>query len=103
MRRSFAILAVLCGLATAGAPGTIRVAIGETKTEDVGFAKGLRCDDTSIANIALTTDAARDVNVLSVTGVAVGKTQCRVGSELGRPTFLYAIEVVAAAPAPKRK
>ena len=96
MVRSLAILAVLCGLAAADDGTTqITVAVGDTVKRDVGYARGLHCDDTTIVAAEIATDTERDVNVVSLTGLAVGKTLCRAGTEVGRPVVVFAVEVTA--------
>lgn len=69
--------------------------MGDTVKRDVGYARGLRCDDTSIVAAEIATDVARDVNVVSLTGLQVGKTACRAGTDLGRPVVVFTIEVTA--------
>jgi hypothetical protein len=97
--RSFAILAVVVavrGLAAADDGTTpVSVAVGDTVKRDVGYARGLRCDDPSIVAAEIATDAARDVNVVSLTGLKVGRTQCRAGTELGRPVVVFTVDVTA--------
>ena len=93
--RSLAILAVLCGLAAADDAMPVTVAVGDTVKRDVGYARGLHCDDTTIVAAEIATDTERDVNVVSLTGLAVGKTQCRAGTQRGRPVVVFAGEVTA--------
>jgi hypothetical protein len=71
---------------------SLEVAVGETVTRSVGFALGLRCDDLSIADIALKAGTP-EANVFSVTGIKPGATTCRVGTTPNRPTYLYEIRV----------
>lgn len=75
----------------------IDVVVGETASREVGIAQGLRCDDTGPAKVALHTVAA-NTNRLDVTGVAPGHTACRVGLTLGRPSFLFEIDVAPSRP-----
>src|SRR5712664_4776211 len=73
----------------------IDVAVGETVERDVGYAIGLLCDDTSLIHVDLRPKSA-ETNTFVVKGVKEGTTQCRVGTMLGRPTFLFEIHVGAA-------
>ena len=102
--RSLAILAVVLGGLAAADDGTtpVTVAVGDTVKRDVGYARGLHCDDTSIVSAEIATDAARDVNVVSLTGLKVGKTLCRAGTDLGRPVVVLGVEVTAKKSLPRR-
>ncbi len=94
--RSLAILAVLCGLASADGPELqVNLAVGESAKRDVGYARGLRCDDTTIATADIATDTARDTNVVTFTGLKVGRTQCRAGLEVARQAYVFTIDVTA--------
>ncbi len=99
--RSLAILAVLCGLAAAD-PLQVSIAVDQTATRDVGYARGLHCDDTSIVAADITTDTARDTNVVTFKGLAPGKTLCRAGMEVGRPVFVFTVEVAPKKSLPRR-
>lgn len=94
---ALATLALVAAAVRADEPPHLDVAVGRTVEHDVGIAMGLRCDDVSIARIALR-ERSPASNVLVVTGVAPGTTMCRVGLVVGRPTYLFEIRVTAARP-----
>jgi hypothetical protein len=98
--RSIAILAVMCGLAAADS--TVSVAVGDTAKRDVGYARGLLCDDVTIVSAEISTDTARDTNVVSFTGLKVGRTMCRAGTQVGQTAFVFTIDVTAKKSAPRR-
>lgn len=87
----------LAGSARADDAPRIDVAVGETVERDVGFAMGLLCDDLSILRAELRPSTPAS-NTFVVTGVQEGTTLCRVGTALGRPSFVFEIHVVAARP-----
>lgn len=68
------------------------VAVGETKSLDVGFARGLQCDDTSVVAAELR-NVSPTSNRLFLTGLKTGRTLCRAGT-LGPPTVLVHVNVV---------
>ena len=70
---------------------SVEVAVGSTISLDVGFARGLRCDDTSIVRAELRGDTPTS-NRLFITGLRRGVTQCRAGT-LDLPTVLVHITV----------
>lgn len=70
---------------------SVELAVGTTKTLDVGFARGLTCDDTTIVHAELR-GASPTSNVLVLTGLRAGRTLCRAGT-LGTPTVLVHIDV----------
>lgn len=75
----------------------IEVAVGEAVARDVGFAMGLLCDDLSIVQVDLRASTPES-NTFVVTGVQEGTTLCRVGTALGRPSFVFEIHVVPPLP-----
>lgn len=83
---------LIAGVARADGGLVIAVGVGQTAERDVGIAMGLRCDDLSVARVALREHAV-DSNVLVVTGVAPGTTLCRVGLAVERPSYLFEIRV----------
>ena len=103
MRRfaAAAALVLVAGIARAddGPTGTtIRVEVGQTVERDVGYARGLVCDDLSILDASLVT--RNDHNFLRLTGKQPGKTLCRVGTDPTVPPWsLFDVVVV---PAKKR-
>jgi hypothetical protein len=75
--------------------GSIDVEVGGTIEVDVGYARGLRCDDVSIVRADLVT--RNDHNYFVVTGLKVGSTHCRVGTSASTPPwFLFEIRVASA-------
>lgn len=69
----------------------LAVAVGATASLDVGYARGLRCDDVTIVRAELRADTPQS-NRLYVTGLHPGVTQCRAGT-MGPPTVLVTITV----------
>src|SRR3954470_18761782 len=101
--RSLAILAVLCGLAAADGPALqVSIGVGESAKRDVGYARGLHCDDPEVVAAEIATDTARDTNVVTFTGAKVGHTQCRAGLDVGRPAFVFTVDVTPKKSAPRR-
>jgi hypothetical protein len=72
---------------------SIEVAVGATKSIDVGYARGLQCDDVEVVHAELR-GVSPTSNRLFLTGVRVGRTLCRAGT-LGAPTVLVHVTVVA--------
>ena len=102
MVRRLAILAALCGTALADDGTTpLALTVGVTARRDVGYARGVRCDDTAIVAAEISTDTARDTNVVAFTGLKAGRTLCRVGLEVGRPVIVFEL-AVSAKPSPRR-
>jgi hypothetical protein len=69
----------------------VDVAIGETVTVAAGNAIGWFCDDPWLLDATLVTRA--NSNEWLVTGQTVGTTQCRIGTELGRASFVVEVHV----------
>ncbi len=97
-----AIAVGAAALATLFSPRTLRadpivgeaslaVAVGSTVSVDVGFARGLHCDDLSVVHAELR-GVSPTSNRLFITGVRAGTTDCRAGT-LGPPTVLVHITV----------
>jgi len=72
-------------------PTGLLLAVGETVQRNVGVAIGYRCDDPTIVDINLVT--VGDHNVATITGVKLGTTQCRVGTDPHRHSVLYEVTV----------
>ena len=70
---------------------TMSIVVGETASVDVGFARGLQCDDLTIVRAELR-GVTSTSNRLFVTGLRQGVTECRVGT-IGPPTALVHIAV----------
>lgn len=98
MRRAAVWLLLLAGSAHAGDGSTVSVEVGKTVTRNVGMAAGWFCDDPSLISASIVTRG--DVNYWTLIGLKVGTTQCRVGTALGRPSFVF--DVTVKAPPPKR-
>ena len=77
------------------APQVLVVEVGQTVEIEVGWATGHACDDLAVVAAELHA-GSRATNVFAVTGRAEGVTACRVGTALGRPSFLFQVEVVPA-------
>lgn len=79
----------------------LRIAVGEVREIEVGYARMHVCDDPSIVDAEMR-DKTAETNVFVIKGKKPGTTDCRVGldPEQGRPTFLYAV-TVEKAPTPK--
>ena len=67
--------------------------MGRTKRVDVGLAKGLNCDDLSVAKVEIVTQSAEN-NQVVVTGLQPGRTWCRAGMPMTGQTVLVKIVVV---------
>lgn len=97
---SFAVIALTCATAPASADASsgetsLEVAVGETASMSVGFARGLQCDDLTVIQAELRADSGSS-NRLFIKGLRAGSTDCRVGTA-GPPTLLVHITVKAPA------
>jgi hypothetical protein len=92
MLRTTAVLLALAGVAH-GEDGSKRlaVAVDETVEVQVGYMIGFICDDLKLIDASIVT--RNDVNVFIVKGLAVGTTQCRVGTDPQRGTVLFDVIV----------
>ena len=70
---------------------SLEVAVGSTASLDVGFARGLICDDPLIVRAEIRA-ASPTSNRLFVTGLRRGVTLCRAGTQ-GLPTVLVHVTV----------
>ncbi|HEY4239601.1 MAG TPA: hypothetical protein VGM88_07280 [Kofleriaceae bacterium] len=95
--RALLIVAALFAAVPAFAdpPNRIVVAVGQSEQRDVGLARGTMCDDPSIVRAELKTVSMKS-NVLTLTGLAEGKTHCRAGTAAGRPSFVFEVVVTSA-------
>lgn len=75
-----------------GRPMRVQLEVGQSVALDVENAIGWFCDDPSL--VAAEMVALGTHNDWVVTGVKVGRTQCRVGTELGRATLMVDLEVL---------
>jgi hypothetical protein len=99
MRFAYSAL-VLFALAApvAADPGDrIVVTVGQSEQRDVGMARGFSCDDPSLVRVEMKT-VSRKSNVATLTGLAEGKTHCRIGTYAGLPSVVVEVVVVKSAP-----
>jgi hypothetical protein len=69
----------------------VEVKVGASISLDVGTAIGWQCDNPLLVSAQMTTAQGR--NVWIATGVAEGQTNCRIGLELGRDSYLIFLQV----------
>jgi hypothetical protein len=87
------------GAPAAPAPAPrIDLRVGETAERDVGFALGSQCDDPALVRAEMRAKSEQ-ANAFVVTGLRVGVTRCRVGTDPHRPSVIYEIRVL---PRPSR-
>jgi hypothetical protein len=79
------------GVSGGGIP--LRVEVGKTVSADVGNANGWFCDDPSLVSAEIVTRGDR--NVWQVTGKKAGSTQCRVGTDISRASYVFDVTIVA--------
>ncbi len=91
MSRVLVIVALLAG--AAHADGTrLDVPVGHTVEVNVGYARGIVCDDTTVVEADIVT--RDDSNIFVVKGLKVGDTTCRVGTDIDRVQhFLFNVHV----------
>jgi hypothetical protein len=70
----------------------IRIAVGESKEIEVGFARMHVCDDPTIVEAEMR-DKTTETNVFFIKGLKPGTTDCRAGMDAERPSFLFSITV----------
>ena len=68
------------------------VEVGRTVERNVGYATGWFCDDPALVEASLVT-RDDDYNYWIVTGVKVGSTQCRVGTDPTRASTVFDVTV----------
>ena len=93
------LAAAVLALAAQGAI-PLSVDLGKTVERDVGNATGWFCDDPSLVTAELVTRG--EVNVWRVTGAKPGSTQCRVGTDPTRASFVFDVTVNARSAGKKR-
>lgn len=102
MWRIAALVSVLGGSANADdATRRIEIVVDATVETDVGMLIGFRCDDPKMIDAQVKT--VGDHNVFVVKGVAAGKTQCRVGTDVARSGMLFDVVVTDKPATPKRR
>jgi hypothetical protein len=80
------------GFPAAGGDGiALTVEVSRTIDRAVGNATGWFCDDPSLVDASIVT--REDVNYWVVAGVKVGSTQCRVGTDPSRASFVFDVTV----------
>ncbi len=90
--RAFALAAFLAA-SLASANNAVTVQVGKTTRVDVGLAKGLNCDDLTVADVEIRNRSPEN-NELVITGLKPGKTWCRAGVSTAGATALIHIIVV---------
>lgn len=86
------LIAVLSAhVAHAGDGIALAVEIGRTTERVVGNAHGWFCDDPSLVEANVVTRGEQ--NVWVVKGAKAGTTQCRVGTDVTRATYLFDVTV----------
>jgi hypothetical protein len=93
MARPALALLMLLAAGHVSADNSVTLDVGQTTTVDVGLAKGLNCDDLTVAQVEIRTRSA-DNNELVITGLKPGKTWCRAGTASAGATALVHIRVV---------
>lgn len=98
MRRALSLLAFVTAAAVApvaaGQTGSwlaVDVDVGTAAELEVGNAIGWFCDDPSLVSAAIVTDRGR--NVWVVQGARAGTTECRIGTDPSRASYLVTITV----------
>jgi hypothetical protein len=71
----------------------LAVQVRETASIDVGFSRGILCDDASLVRVDLR-GISPTQNRFYVTGLRPGATYCKVGTLRGSPVVLLRITVV---------
>jgi len=93
MRLALVMLGAIAHIAWAGDGSPLAVTVGFTVERSVGNANGWFCDDPSLVEAALETRG--DENVWVVKGVKPGTTQCRVGTDIARASYVVDVTVKA--------
>jgi hypothetical protein len=91
VRLILASLAVAASAHAAGDGIALTLELGRTTNRNVGNATGWFCDDPNLVEAAIQT--REDVNYWVVTGVQVGSTQCRVGTDPSRASYVFDVTV----------
>jgi len=93
--RIIVVVALALGARVAFADDGIRldVEVGKTVERGVAIATGWFCDDPSLVQAEVVTH--NNTNVWVVTGVKLGSTQCRVGTDPSRVHYVFDVHVIA--------
>ena len=92
MRISIVVLALAAGAVRADGGIPFEVELGKTVERDVAAARGWFCDEPSLVKAELVTRGDR--NFWIVSGVKLGSTQCRVGTDVHRVYYVFDVSVV---------
>ena len=95
MARALALVAAAC-VVTAGSPShgdgrVLTVEVGAKVRRPVDNAIGWFCDDPTLLHAHIVTEGQD--NYWVVEGVKAGSTQCRVGTDPSRATFVFDVTV----------
>jgi len=71
---------------------SIELAVGASTSIDVGYARGLQCDDLTIVQAELR-GVSPTSNRLFLKGLRRGATACRAGTIVGSPSVLVHVSV----------
>jgi hypothetical protein len=85
-------LMTVSGFALADGSSVV-VAVGTQTERVVGNAHGWFCDDSTLVDAKIETRG--ELNYWVVTGVKLGTTQCRVGTDTSRASFVFDVTVIA--------
>jgi hypothetical protein len=91
--RWLVLVLLIAATARAGEITKVEVEVGQTVEANVSYARGWMCDDPSLISADLVT--RDDHNVWIVKGVKIGHTQCRVGLEQSRVSYVFDLAVKA--------
>jgi hypothetical protein len=96
MRASFTMGLLLVAASAAADPvvgeTSVDVPVGSTVSIDVGYARGLQCDDVTIVQAELR-GVSPTSNRLFLKGLRRGATACRAGTIAGGPSVLVHVTV----------
>jgi len=76
-----------------GSITSVMLGVGGTASFDVGYARGIHCDDIAVVRPELRGETPTS-NRFFVTGMRPGRTLCRVGTFRGSPTVFLDVTVV---------
>lgn len=85
-------LMTVSGLALADSSSVV-VAVGTRTERQVGNAHGWFCDDAAL--VTATIETRGELNYWVVSGAKVGTTQCRVGTDTSRASYVFDVTVIA--------
>ena len=91
IRRRMLLVGILVGTSS-GAEGAIHLKVGAETSQGVGIARGGFCDDAGVVALAIKNKNETE-NEVTFTGLKVGTTACKVGSDLAGPRFVFTLTV----------